>query len=60
MEQYQEIQNAVLDQLQKDEATAVFNLWFKDLVLESIEGSGRGETAGGKRAPSQRRRNTPQ
>ena len=39
MEQYQEIQNAVLDQLQKDEATAVFNLWFKDLVLESIEGN---------------------
>ena len=38
MEQYLELQNAVLEQLREENPKAVFNLWFKDLVVESMDG----------------------
>ena len=38
MKQYQDLQAAVLSQLETKFPDAVFNLWFKDLEVEEIAG----------------------
>lgn len=36
MKPYEDIQNAVLEQLRSEQPNAVFNLWFRDLIVEDI------------------------